>query len=172
MRTFADGARNLVLTGMPGCGKTTAGRAVAQALGRRFIDMDEAVEKLAGMPVWEIFRRDGEERFRALERDVAAEAGKETRVVIATGGGTVLNEANRAALRRGGRVYYLERAVDRLERAGRPLSTGLAALEAMYRERLPLYLAFADATVTVAEDAAVTAERIAREYIGFNTGQT
>ena len=81
-----DAARNLVLTGFMGTGKTTVGRILADRLGYGFVDTDEVIESRAG-PIPEIFDRDGEEAFREMERSVARELSGRTGLVIATGGG-------------------------------------------------------------------------------------
>lgn len=135
---------NLVLVGMPGCGKSTVGRALAEQTGRPFIDLDEEIVRRAGKPIPEIFREDGETAFRELESRVLAEVCGQSGQIIATGGGAVLREENRAAMRRSGRVYFLRREPEKLPTQGRPLSQA-GDLREMYRVRLPLYQAVADA---------------------------
>lgn len=135
---------NLLLVGMPGCGKTTVGRVLARVSGRPFVDLDDEVVRLAGKPIPEIFRRDGEEAFRELESRALANACTGSGQVIATGGGTVLRPENRAAMGRAGRVYWLRRDLALLPTAGRPLSQA-GSLEEMYRLRKPLYAEAGDA---------------------------
>ncbi|MBO5798029.1 MAG: hypothetical protein J6R77_06775, partial [Clostridia bacterium] len=135
---------NIVLIGMPGSGKSTVGRALAKALNRPFVDLDKEVEKAAGCSIPELFRQGGEPLFRQWERQMVAEEGKRSGAVIATGGGVVLDERNLAPLRQNGRLFFLERPIEKLATGGRPLSTNLAG---MYETRLPLYRAFADETV-------------------------
>ena len=139
---------NLVLIGMPGSGKTTLGRALAEALHRPFVDCDAEIERAAGMPIPEIFRTKGEAAFRALESGIIARFGRESGQVIATGGGAPLREENAVALRQNGMVLLVQRPVERLATAGRPLSAGgLEALRRMEVERAPFYEACADARV-------------------------
>ena len=133
---------NIVLVGMPGCGKTTIGRLLAGKTARPFADADAAIAKKAGMSIPEIFAEEGEEGFRVRESAVLAELGKGSGLVLATGGGCVTREENYLHLRQGGRIVFLERGLSQLAREGRPLSTG--DLEAMYARRLPLYRRFAD----------------------------
>ena len=95
---------NIVLIGMPGSGKTTLGRALAEALRRPFVDCDAEIERAAGMPIPEIFRTQGEAAFRALESEIIARFGRESGQVIATGGGAPLREENAVALRQNGVV--------------------------------------------------------------------
>ena len=154
---------NLVLVGMPGCGKTTVGRALAQLSGKPFVDLDEEIVRRAGRPIPYTFQAEGEEAFRGLEARVLAEVCAQSGQVVATGGGAVLRAENRAAMRRTGRVYFLGRALDRLPREGRPLSQK-GNLTEMYRERLPLYQAAMD--VPVQNDAAAeeSAAEIWRDF--------
>lgn len=155
-RELLRSQQNVALVGMPGSGKTTVGRAVAEALGRELVDTDALVVEAAGMSIPEIFEREGEAGFRAREREAVARACALRGAVIATGGGAVLADENRAALRRSCRVYHIERGVDALATDGRPLSTSVERLREMKREREPFYLDAADKTVknVIAADAA------------------
>lgn len=137
---------NIVLIGMPGCGKTTVGRLVAGEAGRVFIDTDERIMEKAGMGIREIFAKYGEAYFRDLESEVVAECSRQCGAVIATGGGTPLRAENRLLLRQNGRVFLLNRDIEKLSRDGRPLSASLEALQIMQRERGPVYTACADET--------------------------
>jgi len=127
---------NIVLIGMPGCGKTTIGAALAEQLGLPFVDTDAVIETRTGRTGSDILREEGEPYFRALERDVVAEVCAKTGQVIATGGGSVLLRENRDALAQNGVVLFLERPLGQLATAGRPLSVDLKVL---YGRRLPLY---------------------------------
>lgn len=150
---------NLVLVGMPGSGKTTLGRRVAALLTRPFVDLDEEIEKAEGMPVAEVFRTAGEPAFRAMEAEMAARFGKESGLVIATGGGTVLRRDNVRALRQNGVVIWVRRPLEDLSVDGRPLSVGPDALLRMEAFRTPIYTACADRQVsnTGAADTAARA---------------
>lgn len=155
-----DRFRNVVLVGMPGCGKSTVGRLLAERLDKVFLDTDVLVEQADGRSIPAILAEEGEDAFRDREQAVVEEAGKQLSRVIATGGGAVLRDANRRALRQNARVVFLERPLDKLATAGRPLSKGGVALQALYERRFPLYRAVADATVAVDDDPAVTCEKI------------
>lgn len=137
---------NIVLVGMPGCGKSTVGQALARRLGREFRDADQKIAEKAGCTIPEIFAREGERGFRARETEVLAELGKASGLVIATGGGCVVREENYPLLHQNGTLYFLERDLSKLPKEGRPLSqqTDLAA---MYAARLPMYRRFADRIV-------------------------
>lgn len=136
---------NIVLIGMPGCGKTTVGRALAERLGRAFVDLDEEIVRRAGRPIPDIFAREGEDAFRALETRAVREAGSRTGLVISTGGGVVTRKENRDPLRQNGVIVHLTRPLAALPTGGRPVSqsTDLAVL---WQRRAPLYAAFADLT--------------------------
>ena len=140
-------ALNAVLIGMPGSGKSSVGRRLAEAMRRPFVDCDAEIERRAGKSIPRIFAEDGEPAFRALEAAVIADAGRGKGAVIATGGGAVLRGDNVRALRQNGVLILLERALEALSTDGRPLSTSLEALRAMWAAREPKYRAAADAAV-------------------------
>lgn len=147
-RVLLGRTANLVLIGMPGCGKTRIGRLAAQALGREFVDMDAEIEKEAGRPIPDIFAAEGESGFRARESAVAARLGARTGLVIATGGGAVLRPENVAALRQNGVLIWLQRALHQLAVGGnRPLSSSREAVETLFAARAPLYEAAAHRAV-------------------------
>lgn len=135
---------NLVLIGMPGCGKSTVGRLAAKRLGRPFVDLDARIAEREGRSCAAIIEQDGEAAFRDAEARAAAEAGAAFGQVIAAGGGTVLRQDAMAALRQNGCVIWLDRPLNRLATGGRPLSEGGAALERLFAARAPLYRRYAD----------------------------
>ena len=140
-------ALNLILIGMPGSGKSSTGRMLAAQMGRDFVDCDDEIVKRARMTIPEIFARRGEGAFRELESAVLSEVCKEKSRVIAAGGGAVLRPENVRAMRQNGVVMWVRRPLEALPMDGRPLSSGRAALEAMWVEREPLYRAAADAAI-------------------------
>ncbi|MDR3644760.1 MAG: shikimate kinase [Clostridia bacterium] len=160
---------NIILCGFMGCGKTTVGRVLASLLGMEFADLDSVIESRADMTVSEIFTSFGEEYFRALEAQAAAELSKRSGIVLATGGGAVLDAGNVALFKSGGRIVFidvpLETISGRLEGdASRPLlPTDRAALRRLYDARQPLYRAAADIVVSNAADA--PAPDVAREIV-------
>ncbi len=135
---------NVVFIGMPGSGKTSVGKALAEATGLKFIDTDHIVAERAGREITEIFDEDGEDGFRQKETDVILEFGKEHGQVIAAGGGAVLSEINMRALKQNGTIIWIRRPIDELATEGRPLSRGIDALKKIADERLPLYERWAD----------------------------
>ena len=152
---------NIVLIGMPGCGKSTVGAILAEKSGKQFVDADARLKELAGCPIPEIFATQGEAAFRALETQVLRELGKESGLVIATGGGCVTREENHSLLRQNGQIFCLERNLDSLPTEGRPLSKA-TDLEQMYRIRKPLYQRFADHHIDNSGTPQEAADRILR----------
>ncbi len=138
---------NVVLAGMPGSGKSTVGKRLAEELNLRFVDLDEEIVRAAGCSIPDLFRQGGEALLRDWERRITEECGKHGGAAIATGGGVVLDERNFAPLAQNGRIVWLTRPLDALATEGRPLSKDRAALAAMYEARLPRYERFAELTV-------------------------
>ena len=161
---------NVILIGMPGCGKTTVGRILAGQLGKKFLDADAELEARAGRPITEIIPQDGEAAFRELESDVLKDLGKQSGLVIATGGGCVTVPANYEALHRNGTVVWLKRNLDMLPTDGRPLSQP-GKLEAMYQKRAPMYASFSDFSVENALTPEKAAEEICAKLSGGRNAQ-
>ncbi len=134
---------NIILVGMPGCGKTTVGKVLAKALGKEFRDTDQWIEKFTNTPVPQIIREEGVERFRQLETQAISALGKESGLIIATGGGCVTREENYGLLHQNGTIFWLRRDLDLLPTEGRPLSQA-GKLEEMYKLRKPMYHRFSD----------------------------
>ncbi len=155
-----ENQKNIVLIGMPGCGKSTSGTLLAEKLVREFADTDSVVEE-CGEAIPEIFEKYGEDEFRNRETNAIKAIAKEHGRIIATGGGAILREENRIALRENSTVIFLNAPVENLATSGRPLSAGgTQKLLQMYSERLPFYLETADFTVEVNPDPEVTVRRI------------
>lgn len=145
-RKLAREMQNIVLVGMPGCGKSVVGAALAKRLGRPLLDSDALVTQTAKTPIPEIFRMQGEGAFRALETQALRELGKRSGAVIATGGGSVLREENYDLLHQNGVIVWLRRELSALPIDGRPVSQSVA-LDELYRTREPRYRRFADCIV-------------------------
>ncbi len=150
---------NIVLIGMPGCGKSTIGRILAQLANKEFIDADETIVKKAGITIPEIFDKFGEDGFRAIEAEVLRDLGKRASAVIATGGGCVTRSENYPSLHQNGTIIWLRRQLELLPKDGRPLSQK-NDLEKMYRIREPLYAEFSDLSVENNADPLSIANRI------------
>ncbi|HKL11169.1 MAG TPA: shikimate dehydrogenase [Clostridia bacterium] len=149
MESFFNENMNPVLVGMPGSGKSSAGRLLAELMGREFIDIDELIEKESG-PITEIFKTGGEKGFRKLERETVRSLRNRRNIVIATGGGTVLDMRNVADLKLNGILIYLNRSLESiknsLEDGGRPLLKNEEDLRKLYEERAWIYSQTADFT--------------------------
>ncbi len=150
---------NIVLIGMPGCGKSTVAQVLAKRLGHTPVDADEKIQELAGMTIPEIFAQGGEERFRQLESQVLRELGMQTGLIIATGGGCVTRKSNLPPLRQNGTIFWLTRSLDKLPTTGRPLSIS-GHLHSMYKARKPLYERFADYEIDNDGDIKATVAQI------------
>ena len=146
IRAVEHTLQNIVLIGMPGCGKSTLARLLGERLNRPVVELDRLIEETAGIPIPEIFAAQGESGFRALETQALREAGKRSGAILSTGGGCVTRPENYPLLRQNSRVVWLRRDVSLLPTAGRPLSQARSP-EVIYRERRPLYERFADRTV-------------------------
>jgi shikimate dehydrogenase len=136
--------KNIILIGMPGCGKTTAGKNLAAMTGRPFVDSDVEISRVTGRSPSEIITQDGEAAFRKIETEILRELCKESGRIIATGGGAVTVPENKDILQQNGTVIFLQRDISTLDLKDRPLSKNIPEL---YKKRLPLYKDFANAEV-------------------------
>lgn len=182
VKKLTEEKKNLVLIGMPGVGKTTIGRLLAEKLGREFYDTDKMIVDTEGRQISEIFEADGEDYFRSVESAVCMEAGEKTGAVIALGGGVVTREENYYALAENSEFIFLDKAPlsegasnagndgngmgglpgnKGFAEEGRPLTKALG-IERIYKMRYPLYESWADITVDMTE---LTAEEAVNEII-------
>lgn len=160
--------KNIVLIGMPGSGKTSVGRLLAEMLDMAFVDTDALVEREQGMTVPELFERFGEPAFRDMESRAAQTAAAMEGAVIATGGGMVLRPENMQALSRTGVVFFRDRAVEDIagqDMTGRPLvGTDTDRLYKLYEQRIGLYRQYADHVISDTQTPQQAAEKIAGLY--------
>lgn len=157
---------NIVLTGMPGSGKSTVGKILAALLNRTFIDTDEEIIRKAGKEISDIFSECGENGFRLLESEIISRVSSEYQgAVIATGGGAILRDDNIRALKRNGRIYFLNRPLENiLPTADRPLSLNREALKARFEERYERYLSTCDKEIKTVESPEQTANLIMEDF--------
>lgn len=162
-RKIKGGKENIVLTGMPGSGKTTVGKLLAQGLGRAYADTDRLITEKTGMTPSEIITQQGEPAFRDIETQVIRELSASNSMVIATGGGAILRPENVDALRMNGKLFFLDRPVEQLlPTDDRPLSSTKEAILKRYHERYTIYNTTADVVIpneTTPEAAATLVER-------------
>lgn len=154
--------QNIVLIGMPGCGKSTIGKALAQETGRCYVDADDEIDRYAGRSIPEIFASDGEEGFRKIETTVLEALGKRSGLILSTGGGCVTRLENYPLLHQNGKIIWITRNLDILPTDGRPLSQ-TQNLSHMYKIRRPLYERFADLTIPNETTVSETVRRIIEE---------
>ncbi len=167
IKQMEQDASNIVLIGMPGCGKSTVAGEIGRLLGREVIDTDMLSVQEAEKSIPEIFSSEGEAYFRDIESRVAEKAGKCLGRVIATGGGIIKREENYNYLKQNGFIVFLERPIEELATDGRPLSTDIEKLRLMYQQRYPLYCRFADKKIAVAESSEQTAGLIIKSFDDF-----
>jgi shikimate dehydrogenase len=157
---------NIVLAGMPSCGKTTVGKIIADILGREFIDTDSIISERFG-DIKTIFEERGEAEFRRIESEVIREVSIRSGAVISTGGGSVLNAENVMSLRKNGRIFFIDRPLSMLTSTeDRPLCPTLECLEKLYLERINIYRTVADETVDGSWGAHITAKTVISLFFG------
>jgi shikimate dehydrogenase len=169
-RIFAEieaSKENIVLTGMPGSGKSTVGKILAEKLSRKFIDTDTEIIKKAGKEITDIFAEIGNDGFRKLEAEIIASVSSENSgAVIATGGGAILRDDNIRALKRNGKIYFLNRPIENIvPTSDRPLSLDREALEARFRERYKRYLSTCDMEIKTVESPMDVANKIKEDFL-------
>ena len=157
--------KNIVLVGMPGCGKSTVGAYLAEMTGRTLFDTDAMIVEDEKRDIPTIFAADGEDYFRRAECRAVSEAGKQSSLIISTGGGAVTRGENYRALRQNGVVFYIERDINSLSRDGRPLSQN-GDLEEMFNKREPMYKKFCDYVIKNDSTARECAEKILKKFKG------
>jgi len=141
---------NIVLIGMPGCGKSTIAKYLGENLDKKVIDLDSEVEKYAGKTIKEIFEENGEDYFRELETKMTRFYAKQNGQIISTGGGIIKNKKNIEMLRQNGLIIYINRDIslfDEPKSDKRPLSKSKSDLEKLYQERHHLYVRYSDIVV-------------------------
>lgn len=142
-RKLRQAEENIILIGMPGSGKSTIGKLLAEKTGKFFVDADALIPELAGKSIKRVLAEDGEDAFRQYETKALAYLCKKSELVVATGGGCVTRSENESILRQNGIIFCLERQLDSLNTEGRPLSQDIG-VEELYRVRKPMYEQFAD----------------------------
>lgn len=135
--------QNIILIGMPGCGKSTSGYKLHKMTGRELIDLDNVITERAGMSIPEYFEKFGNDGFRKLETEVVRDICRQSGKIIATGGGVITREENYNPLHQNGIIFFLERNVEELPTNGRPLSQANTPAK-LAEERLPLYNKWCD----------------------------
>ena len=140
--------QNIVFIGMPSSGKSGMAKRLSKELHMEYFDSDTEIEKQIGMSIKDYIFKNGEENFRTIEKNVIKELSKKNHVIIATGGGVVLDKDNITSLKENGKIYFINRSLHLLKATkDRPLSSNYQALKEIYNERLPLYTKYADVII-------------------------
>ena len=162
-KVYAD-KENIVLVGMPSCGKSTIGRIIGEDLGREFIDTDSLIVEKYG-DISEIFKYKGEKYFRDIESKIISEISKKNGAVISTGGGAVLRDINIDYLKQNSKIYFLDRPVEKLvPTSDRPLAGTRERIEKLYGERYARYIEVSDEKIGVFDDPEIPAKEIERRH--------
>lgn len=158
--------QNIVLTGMPGAGKTTVGQMLARELNMDFVDIDEYIVSSEKKQISKIFASVGESGFRAIEKQKIAEVSTRQNTVISTGGGAILDPDNITALKANGIIYFIDRSIENIAATkDRPLSSNRADLKKRYDERYHIYRKTADVILENNDTAEKCAEKIKLEFL-------
>lgn len=157
--------QNIILTGMPSCGKTTIGRMLAKKMGVEFVDADEYLVRTYQKEISEIFKEEGEKGFRDKESEVIADISRLNGCVISTGGGCILKDENIDRLRQNGKIYFIDRPLEKLiPTDDRPLSSNVEDIKKRYNERYDRYLDTCDYVVKNDKDIESVVEEIERKH--------
>lgn len=135
---------NIVLIGMPGCGKTSLSKILSDKLLKKFIDTDREIQKYFQETISKIFEIHGEEKFRETEIEIIKKYGKENNLILSTGGGAVINKENYYSLKQNSRIYWIKRNLNKLDTKNRPLSKNLNEIKKIYQSRKLMYKNFSD----------------------------
>ena len=167
-KTLINRKQNIVLVGMPGCGKTTVGKRLAIELNREFFDTDDVITQKENMTPSEIITHCGEPKFREIEASVCSELATKTNSIISTGGGAILREDNVIHLKNNGVIFFIDRELDKIRPTGnRPLSNSEDKLKAVYEKRYPIYCGCCDFHIKSDENIEHTIELI-KKYINLS----
>ena len=145
--------RHIFLIGMPGSGKSSLGRRVANQLRLPYYDTDQRITQAVGMSVGDIFAHHGEQAFRCAETNLLAQLTRERPGLVSTGGGMVMRDLNRQIMRNHGVIILIDRPLEdilsdiKLDRRPMLAQKGLPEVERLYRERIDTYRAAADAVL-------------------------
>ena len=162
--------QNIVLIGMPGCGKSTVGKQLAEVLDMDFVDTDTLIEQTAQKTISQIFEDSGETSFREIESEIIFDIAKTQSKVIATGGGAVLRSINTDALKQNGKLYFLDRPLsDLVTTDDRPLSSNRNDLEKRYNERYDIYCSSCDVHVEASGSVSDVVKIIKEDFNNENT---
>ena len=155
--------KNIVLIGMPGCGKSTIGYRMSQKINYSFFDADKYLEEKENRIISDIFSKEGEEYFRKLKTKYLEDLSKKEQIIISTGGGAVKKKENIDILKQNGIIIFLDRTIEDISKENhenRPLLQNIENLWKLYDERINLYRKYADIIIKNDDDMNLIVERI------------
>lgn len=155
---------NIVLIGMPGCGKTSLSKILSDKLLKKFIDTDHEIQKYFQKKISKIFEIYGEEKFREAEIEIIKKYGKENNLILSTGGGVVINKENYYSLKQNSRIYWIKRDLNKLDTKNRPLSKNLNEIKKIYKSRKLMYKNFSDKIILNNEKPEDAAQEILEDF--------
>ena len=167
IKQLAKEKTNIVLVGMPGSGKTSVGKLLANELSMEFLDTDYLIEQRENKSIPQIFEQFGEEYFRKAESEVLRDVGILSGKIISTGGGVVKNYENYFPLKQNAIIVWIDRDIEKLVTDGRPLSKNLETVKKLYAERKDAYTAFADIKADNNGDINETVKGVKSAYENF-----
>lgn len=155
---------NIVLVGMPGCGKTTLSKILSDKLSKKFVDTDQEIQKYFQEKISKIFEIYGEEKFREAETEIIKKYGKENNLILSTGGGAVVDSENYYPLKQNSRIYWIKRDLNKLDTKNRPLSKNLNEIKKIYESRKLMYENFSDKIIFNNERLEDAAQEILEDF--------
>ncbi len=156
---------NIVLIGMPGCGKTTVGRLLSDRCKKSFVDTDDLITDHAKKSIPLIFSEDGEKAFRDIESSEIATCSLQNNMIISTGGGAILRDQNVRRLKQNGKLYFIDRPIEHLiPTSDRPLANDELAMKKRYEERYSIYIGSADTVIKADGSPTDVCNKIAGDF--------
>lgn len=155
--------KNIVLIGMPACGKSTIGYWLSKKIGYPLLDTDKYLEEKENRIISDIFSNEGEEYFRNLETKYLKELSEKEGFIISTGGGAVKKKENIDILKKNGIVIFLNREINDLSKENhkhRPLLQDINNIQKLYDERIDLYKKYSDIIIKNNDDMSIIVDRI------------
>ena len=163
--------KNIVLIGMPSSGKTTVGKILSEELKMPLFDSDEIIIEKSGRKISDIFEKEGEPAFRKLENEAIFELSGKTGSIISTGGGAVLNPENIKNLSKNGKIYFIDRPLEKLvPTSDRPTASSFEAIKKRFEERYEIYCGSADKIIDADCSAEEVSEKIKEDFQNENFG--
>lgn len=157
--------QNIVLIGMPSCGKTTIAKMLSKKMNKKYIDIDEEIEKIIKTDISNFILKNGESEFRQIEKKVISQISLYNNIIISTGGGSIIDEINVKNLKHNGKLYFINRSLEKLKPTkSRPLTSNVELLNKKYNERMPIYKRISDKEIDGDLELEEKIEKILNDY--------